>query len=148
MKTAKLSSTLLVQKGLAGPTGAPVPDNDQLDLLPEPESADAEQVAARTARNVQQQAQSLRDAFAAAPRQSRRVNLSFRLDKDRHHRLKVAAAHANRSAQDILMSALDDYLDQMAGAYMDGSCNCLAKETDADRHPGLVPGVAGASRSA
>lgn len=40
-----------------------------------------------------------------------RIAMTVRLDHDRHLRLRVFAAHANRSSQEILTAALDSYLD-------------------------------------
>jgi hypothetical protein len=138
MKTAKLSSDLLVQKGMANPTGgysdARTTAEEPLALLAKPAAG-----AGQEGKSVREQSEALLKAFAGAPKRSRRVNLSFRMDPQRHHRLKVAAAHMNRSAQDILTNALDRYLDEMAGAYMDGSCNCLSAETDTDRPHGAQP---------
>ena len=40
-----------------------------------------------------------------------RIAMTVRLDHDRHLRLRVFAAHVNRSSQEILTAALDSYLD-------------------------------------
>ncbi|WP_150004376.1 hypothetical protein [Iodidimonas muriae] len=53
----------------------------------------------------------------------KRIALTLRLDKERHLRLKLMAAHTNKSAQDLLMQALDDLL----GNYTEplSGCPCL-----------------------
>lgn len=43
-----------------------------------------------------------------------RAKLSLRLDRERHLRLKIAAAHLGRSNQAILLDALDSYLEKIA----------------------------------
>lgn len=40
-----------------------------------------------------------------------RIAMTVRLDHDRHLRLRIFAAHANQSSQEILTAALDSYLD-------------------------------------
>jgi hypothetical protein len=66
-----------------------------------------------------------RDDHAAAA--AHRVNLSFRLDNDRHLRLKLAAAHLRMSAQEILVSALDQFLERLTPAEIGTRCACLAR---------------------
>ncbi len=53
-----------------------------------------------------------------------RAKLSVRLDKGRHLRLKLAAAHLGRSSQTIMLEALDAYLTKAAPA-IGGHCACL-----------------------
>lgn len=43
-----------------------------------------------------------------------RIKMSLRLDEKRHLMLKLAAAHLRTSAQEFLVTALDDYLKQAA----------------------------------
>ena len=54
-----------------------------------------------------------------------RAKLTMRLDRERHFRLKLVAAHLKRSSQDVLTQALDAYLDRVAPAVMNGGCACL-----------------------
>lgn len=61
-----------------------------------------------------------------------RVKLSFRLDQDRHLRLKLAAAHTDRHIQDILTAALDRYLTDLAPAVKSGGCTCYPKASHPD----------------
>ena len=51
-----------------------------------------------------------------------RRRLTLRLDPDRHMRLKLAAAHLDRSLQDILIAALDAHLAREA------PCPCLGSD--------------------
>lgn len=61
---------------------------------------------------------------------TRRVKLSLRLDAERHLRIKLAAAHLRRSAQNILTEALDHYLDDICPSLSGGECRCLADGTE------------------
>ena len=56
-----------------------------------------------------------------------RVKLSFRLDHERHLRLKLAAAHTDSHIQDIMTAALDRYLTDLAPAVKSGGCTCYPK---------------------
>lgn len=63
-------------------------------------------------RNGGDAAQSADAARKKAPVGSHeRIAMTVRLDHDRHLRLRVFAAHVNRSSQEILTAALDSYLD-------------------------------------
>ncbi|MFQ5958338.1 MAG: hypothetical protein ACE5LF_03120 [Alphaproteobacteria bacterium] len=65
----------------------------------------------------------------------KRVALTLRLDPERHLRLKIFAAYAQRSIQNVLSCALDDYLDLVA-ATAGQDCACLG----ARRGPGTLCG--------
>jgi len=52
-------------------------------------------------------------------------NISLRLDDERHLKLKLTSAHLHRSLQEIMIAALDGYLDQVGPAVMNGHCACL-----------------------
>jgi hypothetical protein len=57
------------------------------------------------------------------------VKLSLRLDGDRHRRLRIAALHLGRSGQQILVEALDAYLERSAEAILGGQCACLRRNS-------------------
>ncbi len=52
----------------------------------------------------------------------RRVALTLRLEPERHLRLKIFAAYTERSIQNVLSCALDDYLERVAAT---DDCACL-----------------------
>jgi hypothetical protein len=54
-----------------------------------------------------------------------RTRISLRLDPDRHLKLKLSAAHLHKNLQDVLIAALDSYLDRIGPTVKDGSCACL-----------------------
>ena len=98
-KAAQLTSGLLASKGDAAPSSA---NRENLG----PGNVDqALAFAAEAGSN---------GATAAKARRKGRVNLSLRLDADRHRRLKLATIHLGETAQTIMIRALDQYLDQVA----------------------------------
>jgi len=60
-------------------------------------------------------------------RRGKSYKVSLRLDADRHQRLRLVALHEDRSGQQILLAALDEYLDSVAQQLMDGKCACLQR---------------------
>jgi hypothetical protein len=54
-----------------------------------------------------------------------RLRVALRLDAPRHQRLRIAAAHFRKSAQAVMMEALDHYLDRIVPSTLDGACACL-----------------------
>jgi hypothetical protein len=57
------------------------------------------------------------------------AKLSLRLDGDRHRRLRLAALHLGRSGQQLLIEALDAYLERSAEAIRGGQCACLRRNS-------------------
>ena len=147
MKTARLSSSLLMRKGgassipdltpyAAPPSQAVEQDTSELQAgakAPDREAAGAPRptvAAVDTASRGQGAARPVRDRDAPLVRDHfGRVRLSLRLDPHRHLRLKLLAAHSHRSIQETLIDALDTYLADQGQSIRDGSCTCLT-ETD------------------
>lgn len=123
---ARLTSDLLARKGHALPAGGfahpafqparpspldllgqaccgrPAPDADLQDRTPEPAVLP------------------IQPRVRGAHRPHGRVALTLRLDRERYVRLKIFAARRARTGQDVLLKALDAYLDA-CGA----DCACL-----------------------
>ncbi|HUK60266.1 MAG TPA: hypothetical protein VLV50_13630 [Stellaceae bacterium] len=59
------------------------------------------------------------------PLEDSRVRVALRIDEPRHHRLRLAAAHMHKSAQSVLLAALDHYLDRIVPNALDEPCACL-----------------------
>lgn len=122
---ARLTSALLARKGDALPTGGFA--HTRLDLVPpQPSAARLEQQRCGTS---VPRAPLLPDITRpAAQKPSRRadragqdrVAFTVRLDRQRHTRLKILAARRGRSGQEILIKALDAYLEACAT-----DCACL-----------------------
>ena len=108
---AALTSALLVRKGAALPAGYAAL-GASVRVLP---TANAQNDESRPGHRSKEPA----DA---------RTRISLRLDADRHLKLKLSAAHLHRSLQDLLINALDAYLEQVGPAVMNGKCACLEGE--------------------
>ncbi len=129
MKTASLSSSLLVRKGAAGPSGyAAPPANSHLNGHAAP-TATVKPLAPVQSGRPQG------TAPAKPPRAQRkqtldhngRVRLSVRFDQDQHTRLQLASVHTKRTMRDLIADAVDNYLKQIAPNVRHGACACLAR---------------------
>jgi hypothetical protein len=58
-------------------------------------------------------------------RQDGRLRVPLRLDEARHRKLRIAAAHFRKSAQAVMMAALDHYLDRIVPNVLEQRCECL-----------------------
>jgi len=119
---AKLTGNLLVRKGHAIPTGGFAHVGADLSqLLSTPAKLNAprgDSVPATRAPGARaSRARSPKRRSGAAER--RRIALTLRLDRERHRRLKRLCARGQRTIQEVLVLALDTYL-ETCGA--DGAC--------------------------
>jgi hypothetical protein len=126
--SAALTGALLANKGAAAPSGAvstflndlstkkPTIAEQQVCKVPRRRSVPLKPVEAVTPRAALGSMSSLPN--------SPRAKLSVRLDQGRHLRLKLAAAHLQRSSQTIMIEALDAYLASTAKEIC-GQCACL-----------------------
>ena len=133
-KASPLTSSLLARKGAAAPSFL-TQVHPPVDALP---TAVAHRPYAAANRNDDDHDSDAANCGACAPDAEAahataardhhgRIKLSFRLDQDRHLRLKLAAAHTDRHIQDILTAALDRYLTDLAPAVKSGGCTCYPK---------------------
>ena len=114
MKAASLTGSLLARKGAAQPSGLTL-----LAGVPGPAVTTRPAASANGA------------GARPAPPPTDRVagpvaKLTLRLDRDRHLRLKLAGVHGRRSIQEILTSALDEYLEKVVPEAFNGRCACLS----------------------
>ncbi|KRB85851.1 hypothetical protein ASE00_03560 [Sphingomonas sp. Root710] len=109
---ASLSGGLLARKGEAHPAirRAPVP---MIGVAPRDQQARLMLSFARQKPELAI-AEDAPPVEAALPRKARAA-FTLRLDSDRHLRLRLASAVANRSAQQIVTEALDAFLDSQPG---------------------------------
>ena len=127
---AILSSVHLARKGDAVPTGyTPLRAQDVTAVASANKNADS--VLPETSPLITSVAApiSAPAAFAGGdppPPHGERARVSVRLDRDRHLKLKLAAAHLQGSLQDVITDALDQYLDQIGPEVLQGDCNCLS----------------------
>lgn len=63
-----------------------------------------------------------------------RVKMSLRLDEKRHLMLKLAAAHLNNSAQELMVRALDDYLKKASGSILCPQFGALFEKPEGHDH--------------
>ncbi len=64
-----------------------------------------------------------------------RVNVSFRLDLDRHLRLKLLATHFHRSMRECLEEAVELYLASNGPDVRVGGCPCVVDRGDPEKQP-------------
>jgi len=111
---ASLTSTLLVRKGAAIPAGyAALTAAARAGRMLRPLDAKAVAVVASPKRRRNERLPDLR------------TRISLRLDPDRYLKLKLSAAHLHRNLQEVLIAALDGYLEQLGATVKNGSCACL-----------------------
>ena len=114
---AVLSAGLLARKGEARPAMRPQGD------APEPVSAPDDDLGWNDMGDepplvVRQQAEIAREFAAPAtpPSDARKAAFTLRLDGDRHLRLRLVCAARHRSAQQVVIQALDELLARMPEA--------------------------------
>ena len=121
MKAASLSSTLLARKGNAAPAGGfampPLPAPATVEPAPRPVRAVASALPVETAPSP----------LVPANKAEKIAKLTLRLDAERHLRLKLVAAHGRASIQELMVRALDAYLNELGPNAARGGCACLAK---------------------
>jgi hypothetical protein len=123
---ARLTDVLLARKGHALPTGGFA--HAKLDLIPPQATAtklDLQPWAAPAPRGVLlKHPQPVREEprRRSGDADDGRVAFTVRLDRDRHARLRILAARRARSGQEMLIKALDAYLEACAT-----DCPCLRR---------------------
>jgi hypothetical protein len=131
-RTARLTSALLARKGQASPTGGfSCPAIDLGQPLPAPDKLSSPHrgmVLTRGALNgaggvLATQVSRLRRPPSHGD--DGRVALTLRLDRGRHRRLRIFAARHERTSQEVILRALDVYL-EACGA----DCACLRGEPE------------------
>lgn len=119
-EAASLTSALLVRKGAAVPAGY-VSLAAAVRGVRAPEANDSLVTTLTDAGKASGARRRRRGQSAADPR----ARISLRLDDERHLKLKLTAAHLHKKLQDVVIAALDGYLDQVGPAVMNGNCACL-----------------------
>ncbi|HYZ25425.1 MAG TPA: hypothetical protein VE597_00820, partial [Geminicoccaceae bacterium] len=129
---ARLTSDLLARKGHALPTGGFA--HAKLDLIPpQPTIAKPErQPQAPPSRRRRSTTALQEPGRTRQPASDDRVAFTLRLDPERHARLRILAARGGCSGQEMLLKALDAYLEACAA-----DCPCL--RTAKAAKPGIEP---------
>lgn len=116
---AVLSSAMLARKGTAVPTGyTPIRPKDV-------DTAVSANEYAGSPRPVTTSATAAADSGDPPQTEGGRTRVSVRLDRERHFKLKLTAAHLESSLQDIVTDALDRYLEQIGPEVLRNDCTCL-----------------------
>jgi len=111
---ASLTSALLVRKGAAVPAGyAALAAAARAGRTLRPADAKAPGAAASLKRRRNERLPDLR------------TRISLRLDPDRYLKLKLSSAHLHQNLQEVLIAALDSYLERMGPTVKNGACACL-----------------------
>ena len=128
---ARLSGELLARKGQALPTGGLAYAAMTLDQpLPSYGSAALVRYGSLPAQDALAQGGSRRTSAErrrqpAGRREEDRVALTLRLDRERHRRLRIFCARHECSSQELIVRALDAYLETCGD-----DCACLRGETE------------------
>jgi hypothetical protein len=125
-RPAMLSSALLARKGDATPTGyTPI------------RAQEVNASTAKTGHPVSTPVSVIKPDFTAIggrlSADSERARVSVRLDPDRHLKLRLTAAHLHNSLQDIMIDALDRYLEQIGPEVLRNDCACLNFKNSAEQ---------------
>lgn len=119
---AILSGAMLARKGAAVPSGyAPVRPRDVNTARSAATSANENTGDPRPVTGCGVAAASGGPSSADGGRS----RVSVRLDRERHFKLKLTAAHLERSLQDVITDALDRYLEQLGPEVLGNDCACL-----------------------
>ena len=128
---AKLTADLLARRGQALPTtGFGSPSLALAELLPAPDKSTLRRYATAAANDAgpdHPRRVTARDQRRppAGPRAEERVALTLRLDRERHRRLRIFSARHEATSQDVIVRALDAYLDACGD-----DCPCLRGEPE------------------
>lgn len=121
-RPAILSSALVARKGKAEPTGyTPVRPQDIVSAV----YANQYPEESNSSRPRPVLAPVPTSNNGPVPTDSRRARVSVRLDRDRHLKLRLTAAHLDNSLQDVMTDALDRYLEQISPDVLRTDCACL-----------------------
>ena len=114
---AILSSTMLARKGAAVPTGyAPVRPRHIRSTRDATENAGGPPPITNCMAG---------GSGGSTATEGERSRVSVRLDRERHLKLKLTAAHLDSSLQDVMTDALDRYLEQLGPEVLRNDCACL-----------------------
>ncbi len=127
LKTAPLTSSLLATKGAATPAMFEA-SREAVVYLPRPE-ARPRLVASQ---NGSARSRGKRANGSAAGGKAT-VTMSFRLDLDRHLRLKLLAAHSHGSMRECLEKAVDLYLAKSGPGVRGGGCPCVVESDEPEK---------------
>ena len=137
LKAATLTSSLLATKGAATPAmlGASSETLVYLAKLAPRRGAPKNGRARSRGKSTNGRARGTGSAAGAneAAGGKKGVNVSFRLDSDRHLRLKLLAAHDHGSMRECLEAAVELYLANNGPGVRGGGCPCVIDRADPEK---------------
>ncbi len=135
LKAATLTSSLLATKGAATPAMPGTSSGALARLLPfmaRPRLVVSQKGNARS-RGKSANGRARGNGSAAAGKAT--VNVSFRLESERHLRLKLLAAHFHRSMRECLEEAVELYLASSGPDVRGGGCPRVVDRGDPENKP-------------
>ena len=135
LKAATLTSSLLATKGAATPAMPGESRGALVRLLPF--GAWPRPVASKkgSARSRGKSANGRARGTGSAADDKAAINVSFRLESERHLRLKLLAAHFHRSMRECLEEAVELYLASSGPAVRGGGCPRVVDRGDPENQP-------------
>ena len=145
---SRLNGGLLARKGTAAPSTDLRPEAGSLDRIGEPlpfsrkdddvTPSPAEEkvqsvytgVHSRPRISIRKAMAQKKVAEAAAKKRAEnadRVAMTVRMDEDQHVKLKVYCAHMKKSAQEVFLEALDNFIDSHQNDVEMANCACFRK---------------------
>lgn len=137
-RVARLTSALLVKKGNAAPAsyGQPVQslssflkrseeEGRRLEVVPTARQSTPRRIEVAHEPPVPRTPPPRKPALSRRMRRDSRARLGLRLEGDAYLRLKLVAAHRRCTLQQVLIDALDHYLETVAPSVPRGRCACL-----------------------
>ncbi len=131
LKAATLTSSLLATKGAATPAMLGASSEALVRLLSLGAWPRRDAPKNGKARSRVKSANGRARGTGSAAGSKARVNVSFRLDLDRHLRLKLLAAHYHGSMRECLEEAVELYLASSGPDVRGGGCACIVDRGDA-----------------
>ena len=133
LKEATLTGSLLATKGAATPAMPGAAREALVCLLPFGAwpRRDAPQNGSARSRGKSANGRARKTGSAAGDKT--KVNVWFRLDADRHLRLKLLAAHFHRSMRECLEDAVELYLASSGPDVRGGGCPCVVNRGDPEK---------------
>ncbi len=135
LKAATLTSSLLATKGAATPAMPGTSREALARLLPflaRPRLVASQKGRARS-RGTSTNGPAR--GTGSAPGNEATVNVWFRLESDRHLRLKLLAAHGHKSLRACLEEAVELYLARNGPAVRGGGCACVVDRGKSEIQP-------------
>ncbi len=135
LKVASLTSSLLATKGAATPAMPGASRGALVSLLSL--GAWPRLVASKkgSARSRGKSANGRARGNGSAAGDKAKVNVSFRLDLDRHLRLKLLASHFHSSLRECLEEAVELYLASNGPDVRGGGCPCVVDRGKSENQP-------------